>query len=120
LKTDPSLAQPIYLSEHGNLAYRAILMLLRKRKATYTGGCKAFFSPEEWIDKGEEFGRNAELIVCHDGGELAPFFNSSYGHHKSIEEMQKAVRSVGCYIEPIASWCSAIYAQNRTGKSGKA
>ena len=73
------------------------------------GGCKAFYSPAEWRARGEEYGRNSELIVCHDGSDLARFFNYDYNDARAVEAMQKALKPLGLYSEGCTCWYSAIY-----------
>lgn len=103
------LKAPENLDEKGSLAHAAITTLLAKKRMTYTGGCKAFYSPAQWEERGEEYGRGALLIVCHDGGDLAPFFNHDYQCYASMEKMRKALERVGCFVEQCTSWYSAVY-----------
>lgn len=93
----------------GRQAADAILALLRRRKATNTGGGRLFYSPAEWRARGEKYGTTAVLIVTHDGGEQAPFFNWDYDNPKAVEAMRKALESVACYVEQCTSWYSAVY-----------
>lgn len=74
-----------------------------------TGGGRAFYTPEEWRARGEQYGRESVLIVVHDGGDHAHYFNPDYeGHHaKSI--MDKALDKIGCYAEPCTCWYTAVY-----------
>ena len=74
-----------------------------------TGGCRAFYTAEEWRDRGERYGRNAALIVVHDGGDLAGYFNMDYGCWGDIAAMTAALEGMGYYAEPCTSWYTAIY-----------
>jgi len=71
-------------------------------------GCRPFYSPEEWMRKGEQYGMPAKLIVCHDGGDFAPFFNYDYGQYKAIAAMADALKQIGYYAEQCTAWYSAI------------
>lgn len=73
------------------------------------GGCRAFYSPKEWAERGEEYGRESVLIICHDGGSLAPFCRYDYGDYDAIARLDAALRSVGYYVEQCTSWYSAVY-----------
>lgn len=75
----------------------------------YGGGCRAFYTAEEWRARGEKYGRDAALIVCHDGGDAAPFFNLDYGSYKAFDAMEKALEKVGYYAEGCTCWYTAIY-----------
>lgn len=88
----------------------------------FTGGCRAFYSPQEWRDRGEEYGLKAVLIVVHDGGGLARFFNYDYQDYGSIDKMDKALRECGVYAEACTCWYTAIYkieAEELVGKMFK-
>lgn len=74
------------------------------------GGCQAFYSPEEWKLRGESYGQNALLIIVHDGGDLAPFFNYDYEAYALIDRMDNALSELDCYAEQCTSWYSAVYA----------
>ena len=73
------------------------------------GGCKAFYSQSEWIERKEKYGSKALLILCHDGGDLAPFCNLDYCAYESYEALQSAMNKKGFYIEQCTSWYSAVY-----------
>jgi len=95
------------LSKEGNAAYDAIVGFLRKHDLTYTGGCKAFYSPEEWKARGEEYGDKSHLVICHDGGDLSSICGGDYGPmHEKFDEVLKAC---GVYLEPCTCWYTAVY-----------
>lgn len=101
---------PEGLSPEGLDAANAILNLVRGREGhVHTGGCRAFYTPAEWAARGEEYGLRAELIVVHDGGVLARYFNPSYGRFSALNAMFKAVEAVGLRVEPCTAWYTAIY-----------
>lgn len=74
-----------------------------------TGGCKAFYSPQEWRDKGWVVDENVLCVVCHDGGDLAPLFNLDYQDYKAFDQMDQIFRRRGLYAEAINSTQSNIY-----------
>jgi len=103
------LACPEGLDELGQKAHAAIVAELVRHRMTYTGGCKAFYSPAEWKARGEDYGLKSVLVVVHDGGAHAPAFNWDYGFDKAVEDMRKALEAVGCFVEQCTSWYSAVY-----------
>ena len=105
-------AKPKGLSADGNKAYAAIIAFLKKNDMTYTGGCKAFFSPQEWAERGEEYGLTSELIVVHDGGDLASIFNLDYGNYKLYDRMVKHLDKSDVWSEGCTCWYTAIYSSN--------
>lgn len=76
------------------------------------GGCSAFRSPESWKARGERYGTGSVLIVVHDGGDAAQYFNADYEDHRAVESMRAELEKIGLYPEQCTSWYSAIY---RTG-----
>lgn len=70
---------------------------------------RSFYSPKEWKARGERYGLQSELIVVHDGGDLASFFNPDYGSWKLQSAMNEALEKVGYYAEPCTTWYTAIY-----------
>jgi len=104
------LEMPSGLSPKGKAAYETIMKLLEAEDMTDTGGCKAFYSPAEWEERGERYGKGCALIVVYDGGDLCPFFNSDYDYHfVKTEKMLKALSSIGVFAEQMTCWSSAIY-----------
>ena len=73
------------------------------------GGCRAFYSPKEWEARGELYGKNSLLIVVHDGGDLAPYFNYDYECQNAVEKMDEALSQLGAHAEQCTSWYTAIY-----------
>lgn len=73
------------------------------------GGCRAFYTPQEWIERGEVYGCNSTLIVVHDGGDLAPFFDFDRGRYSLCEQMRKALHKIGYMAEACTCWYTAVY-----------
>lgn len=105
------LDMPEGLSAKGRLAYDAIVGLLRQKRMTYTGGCRAFRSPKEWEARGERYGCKSELVVVYDGGDLGQFFSLDQAEpgYGLYEEMRKALALAGVYAEECTGWYAAIY-----------
>lgn len=106
-------AIPAGLSKEGRKASETILKCLSKYfdsdGVPSGGGCRAFYTPAEWKERGEEYGLKAELIVVHDGGDLAPFFNMDYEAYEAEETMVKYLAVEGLYSEACTCWYTAIY-----------
>lgn len=102
-----------FATDHLNDEQKKIagVMLEVAGKKASGGGCRAFYTPEEWIDRGESYGKESKLIVCHDGGDLAKFCNFDYQQYKAIDRMEKALAEIGYYVEQCTSWYSAVYAK---------
>jgi hypothetical protein len=60
---------PEGLSKLGRNAAETIVKTARHRMGADAsgGGCRAFYTPEEWKERGESYGLTAKLIVVHDG-----------------------------------------------------
>lgn len=85
------------------------MTLLNDGAQPYTGGCRTFYSPAEWRQRGEEYGLKSALIICHDGGDVATFFNPNYGCYKRMEALQEALSHAGYWAEQCTNWYTAIY-----------
>lgn len=77
------------------------------------GGCRLFYTVDEWKDRGEEYGTTAALILVHDGGDAAPFLNLNYMVYDLHEKLRASVSKQGFYIEQCTSWYSAMYPNPR-------
>lgn len=97
-------------TQHTITAYKAITKVLKACKATNTGGCKAFYTPKEWAALGHRYNPHAILIVVHDGGDLAPFFNPDYENYRLIRKMNQAIEAAGFWTESADCTLTYIYA----------
>lgn len=109
MTNDECLEIPTGLSRKGRAAAQAILKILKGNGTSESGGCKIFYSPKEWKNRGELYGLKSELIVVYDGGDLYHFLSYSSEAYKAQELMFKALENVGVYAEPCTCWYSAIY-----------
>jgi hypothetical protein len=102
---------PDGLSDRGHKAAEQIVALARNHFGADSsgGGCRAFYTPAEWRERSEEYGLESELIVVHDGGDLAPFFNYDYLVYTLIEKMDGRLRAIDCYAQNCTCWYTAIY-----------
>ncbi len=111
---DPCLTMPEGLSEQGQRAWRRIMALALDTDFKDTGGCKAFYSPQEWRERGEEYGTESELIVVYDGGDLKYLFSMDavydFGNYAMLEKMADELEAIGMYYEECTGWYSAVYA----------
>jgi len=90
-------------------AYEAFVAFLVKEGRTYTGGCTTFYTPEEWKERGEEYGTDALFVVVHDGGDVAAVCNFDYEQYALNEKASKALAKVGVYLQQCTGWYSAVY-----------
>lgn len=97
------------LSKKGVEAAQTILAFLEKENITDHGGGGKFYGPEEWEERGEQYGLGSLLIITHDGGEHAPAFNWDYECYDLMEDLRQELQKIGVYVEQCTSWFSAIY-----------
>lgn len=100
---------PTDLDDRGRIAAKAILDFLEEKDLTYHGGGGRFYSPREWEERGEEYGRRSLLIITHDGGDHAVALNIDYGAYALMEQLAERLRAHGFYVEQCTSWYSAVY-----------
>jgi hypothetical protein len=106
---DDDWAIPQELNVWGLQGARTIRGFLDKKGALFTGGCKVFYRPDEWKERGEDWGTEADLIVCHDGGAHAPYFNLDYCEYDKHNAMTDELEEYGLWAEQCTSWYTAIY-----------
>jgi hypothetical protein len=106
IKVKDDLEIPEGLTEDQTNLCKSIVKWLKDKELTKTGGCKAFHNPVTWDEK---FGNKSELIICHDGGDLAHVCNMDYSNYDLIDEFQDFLNQLGYYAEQCTTWYSAIY-----------
>lgn len=76
-----------------------------------TGGCRPFYTPEEWRARNEKYGTTSELVIVHDGGDYAPLMNLDYMAYDLFDAFMKKFSELcpGHYIEACTGWYSAVY-----------
>jgi len=108
-ETNLDLVRPKLSSRKGALAYRVVREFLAEEKLEYTGGCRAFYSPEEWVARGETYCRTALLVIVYDGGQVGDAFEYDREAYKLIERMRVRLEGHGLYAEPGTNWYAGIY-----------
>lgn len=100
---------PEGLCELGQRAAEGIVRFLSEHDATEDlHGC--LYSPQEWTERGERFGRNSLLIITHDGGEHAGAFDPEQDWETGLnDDIYKHLRQLGFMTELCDSWYSAVY-----------
>ena len=68
-----------------------------------------FFSAKVWEKKGNEYGGDSLGVICHDGGDMAPYINLDYECYALEEKFNKYLAKFGLYHEPCTCWYTAIY-----------
>lgn len=113
---DPHMAIPETLKGLAREAAEKVVAYIRaqhkkafdENKEPGAGG-KMFYTPEEWKERGEKYGTEALVVVVHDGGDHAPYFNWDYECYKLIEGLAEELAKIGCFAEQCTGWYSAIY-----------
>ena len=109
-KTIKGLERPEDLCTKGNKAYDIIVEFLEETKLTDTGGCKTFYSPKEWRERGELYCRESYLIVVYDGGDASYIFNADHEYGWCYEnELIDRLNKAGLYYECGTHWYCGIY-----------
>ena len=68
-----------------------------------------FFSAAQWELNGNSYGTNSLGVICHDGGDMAPYINLDYECYALEEKFQKYLAEHGLYHEPCTHYYTAIY-----------
>jgi uncharacterized protein (TIGR02996 family) len=109
VRVDRTLAIPPELSPRGKEAAQLILDFLLAEGLTGTCGCQAFYSSQQWKERGEEFGPDSLLILVYDGGDIDTCMDPLKGQHELVDRFQQHLERNGFVIEPCTHWYSAIY-----------
>ena len=108
--TDPNLAIPKGLSRGGRKAAKTILESgLKELGSLSSGGCRTFYTPKEWADRGEVSGNGSILVVVYDGGDLYSLLSYHSESPRMRDRMDEAMDNAGFFIETINCWSSAVY-----------
>ena len=107
---DPKFDLPEGATEEQARIHATIVKVIGPKARS--GGCRGFYTPQQWRQRGEEFGLDSALIVVHDGGDLAPYFNYAYERERLREKMNKALKAIGYYADPCTGWYTAIVKAN--------
>ena len=99
-----------FLDDQSQLIAKTIIECLKQEvNEPSGGGCRAFYDTSEWAQRGERYGIESVLIVCHDGGDLAPYFSLDLRQYDHYNKMERALNAIGFYQEQCTTWYSAIY-----------
>ncbi|KLI09232.1 MULTISPECIES: hypothetical protein [Mycobacteriaceae] len=100
---------PEDLSANGRKAAETIRDFFTEKNITNHGGGGKFYSPQQWLDRGELYGLGSLLIITHDGGDHAGAFNLDYEQYELHDQLQTRLRSLGVFVEGCTGWYSAIH-----------
>lgn len=110
------LGMPEGLSNDGKKAWEVIhKFLMEQDPDTYTGGCRAFYSPEQWKARKEQYGTTGVLVVVYDGGDVGQYFGLDHECYVLHEAMRQALHKAGFWAEECTCWYSAIYMDRKPG-----
>lgn len=106
----PDFACPDGLSPEGVKAWGTVVRLLQEKGNLHSGGhTHVFYSPAAWRAKGEVYGLDSELVILHDVGSHAAYFNYNYGNHSAIKCMRQALTEQGLYTKVFFDSNAAVY-----------
>ncbi len=104
---DAGFEPPVATSR--TMAAYAIVEKWRKAKGYhFTGGCRLYYSGEEWAERRESYGQGAILILVHDGGDLSNYNGDDIPPLRD-EDLRQALYAAGMWIESCTGWYDAIY-----------
>jgi len=102
---------PEGLSDNGKAAHNAIMKMANKHGIDYFGSQQTFYSPEEWSDRGEDYGCTSELVVMYEDNGLKVLFDydAAYPGYELLEEMNEALAEIGLFFECATCWYGSIH-----------
>lgn len=103
---EEDLASPEGVSERAMRAHAVIVRILVSAGRDNTAGCRAFYSPKEWRERGEDYGGRSELVIVYDGGDVGQCCRMDGALY---ERTRAALEPLGLYIEECTGWYAAVY-----------
>ncbi len=100
-------APPIFSPPRTMLAYEIVEEWRKAQGYNFTGGCRLYYSGEEWAERRESYGQGAVLILVHDGGDLSNYNGDT--EPLRDEGLRRALEAAGMWIESCTGWYDAIY-----------
>lgn len=99
---------------HLNDKQKSIVDIFVKVAKEFTGEVsaelKTFWTPEEWKDKGEDYGTESELVVCYDGlNSFSHICDTMSGSISAHEKLQDELFKAGYFFEQCTNWYGAVY-----------
>lgn len=109
IRVDRDLGIPPELSAQGKKAAELILDFLLAEGLAGTCGCRAFYSPQEWQERGEKFGHDSLLILVYDSDHIGRYMDPSQGENDLFSRFIDNVEQHGFVFQACTSDYSAIY-----------
>lgn len=100
---------PTGLSPLGEKVARTVDRFFVDERITDHGGGGRFYSPQEWEDRGESYGKGSLLVITHDGGDHAAAFSAEYGNFALQEKLRNVLDPLDVFVEQATGWYSCIY-----------
>lgn len=99
---------PDGLSQTGQAASITIRDYLAEHDCLDDSGAVGFRTPQQWEAKGEEPLPDAELIILHDGGNVAAAFDTARGDRELKNGLRERLSGQGAVLVQCMSWFSTI------------
>ena len=85
-------------------------MIAKKNKAEPCGGgCKAFYTPDEFRRKAHRVPDEAILVLCYDGGDLRYYCNWSYADRTTTKKFNALLEKHGLKSENVDTVIDYVY-----------
>jgi hypothetical protein len=100
---------PKDLTRAGRKAAEALRDFCIQHDLTHTGGCRVFYSPEEWRARGEAHATSSLLVIVYDGAACRRALSFDGGDYRTLEAFRLILDSLDVFSEECTCWYSGIY-----------
>lgn len=103
------LAMPEDLDEPGQRAWYLLVSVLA-RHGVAMPGTRVFYSPAEWLARGEHYGAGSHLVVTYDGApDVRDACSLDTSDPRTRRAAAAALETADLYVEECTCWFAAVY-----------
>ena len=104
---------PTGLTRQARAAAKVIRDFAAEQGLTAAGG-RVFYTPAEWRQRGEDYCRDAELVIVYDGADISAAISMDramdYRSYAALDQLAERLAARGLHLEEGTVWYAGLYA----------